>query len=144
MPTVEQWILIALIVVLVIAYPILVTTRNKKENQRMQQQTNSLKKGDKVMLTSGVFGKIVDMEQEGDRKLITIETGTSKNRGYVTVDAYAVYQVITDAPAPAPQPEKAEAVETKPEEPAKEQPAEAKTEKPAPKPRAPRKPKQEK
>lgn len=97
---IEQWILIGLIVLLVIAYPILVSSRNKKENQRMQQQTNSLKRGDKVMLTSGVFGKIVDLEQEGDRKLITIETGSGKNKGYMTVDAYAVYQVITDAPAP--------------------------------------------
>ena len=109
---VEQYILIGLIVLLVIAYPLLVSSRNKKDKQRMEQQTNSLKRGDKVLLTSGVYGKIIDIEQDGERRLITIETGSGKNKGYVTVDAYAIFQVIVDQPAPAPE---AKPVETKTE-----------------------------
>lgn len=100
---VTQWILIGFIVLLVIAYPILVSSRNKKENQKMQEQTNSLKRGDKVLTTSGVYGTIVDLEMADDKKVVTIETGTGKYKSYVSVDAYAIYSVIKDQPAKAPE-----------------------------------------
>ncbi len=96
---VTQIILIVFIVLLVIAYPILVSTRNKKENQKMQEQTNSLKRGDKVLTTSGVYGTIVDLVMEADKKIVTIETGSGKNKGYLSVDAYAIYNVFRDEPA---------------------------------------------
>ena len=65
-----QIILICLIAVLLIAYPILMVTKNKKENQRITEQTNSLKRGDKVLTTSGVYGKIIDIKLEGTSKQI--------------------------------------------------------------------------
>lgn len=91
-----QIILIVFIVVLLIAYPIMMYSRNKKENQRMQEQTNSLKRGDKVLTTSGVYGTIVDLHLEGDKKIVTIETGTDKKKGYISVDAYAVYTIFRE------------------------------------------------
>ena len=91
-----QIILIVFIVLLLIAYPIMMYSRNKKENQRMQEQTNSLKRGDKVLTTSGVYGTIVDLHLESDKKIITIETGTGKNKGYLSVDAYAIYTIFKD------------------------------------------------
>ena len=93
---VSQWILVAVVILLIVAYPILVTTRNKKERQKLDEQTNSLKRGDKVMTTSGVVGTIVDLVQEGERKIVTIETGAGKNKGYVSVDAYAIYSVLNN------------------------------------------------
>ena len=91
-----QIILIVFIGVLLIAYPIMMVTKNKKENQRMMEQTNSLKRGDKVLTTSGVYGTIVDLQLEQDRKIVTIETGTDKKKGYVSVDAYSIYAVLND------------------------------------------------
>ena len=91
-----QIILIVFIVLLIIIYPIMISTRNKKENQRMQEQTNSLKRGDKVLTTSGVYGTIVDLHLEGDKKIVTIETGTDKKKGYISVDAYAIYTIFKD------------------------------------------------
>lgn len=96
-----QIVLICLIAVLVIAYPILITRRNKKETQRMTEQTNSLKRGDKVLTTSGVYGTILEVRQEGTSKQVTIETGNGKYKSYMTIDAYAIYQVITDQPIEA-------------------------------------------
>lgn len=93
---VTQIVLIVLIALLVIAYPLLMIRRNKKENQRMTEQTNSLKRGDKILTTSGVYGKIVDIKLDGTAKQVTIETGTDKYKSYMTVDAYAIYQVIKD------------------------------------------------
>lgn len=91
-----QIILIVFIVLLIIIYPIMISTRNKKENQRMQEQTNSLKRGDKVLTTSGVYGTIVDLQLDGDKKIVTIETGTDKKKGYISVDAYAIYTILKD------------------------------------------------
>ena len=91
-----QIVLIVLIALLVIAYPLLMIRRNKKENQRMTEQTNSLKRGDKILTTSGVYGKIVDIKLDGTAKQVTIETGSDKYKSYMTVDAYAIYQVIKD------------------------------------------------
>ena len=93
-----QIILIVFIVLLIIIYPIIIATRSKKENQRMQEQTNSLKRGDKVLTTSGVYGTIVDLHLEGDKKIVTIETGTDKKLGYISVDAYAIYTIFKDEP----------------------------------------------
>ena len=90
-----QIILIVLIVLLIIIYPILVSARNKKENQRMLEQTNSLKRGDKILTHSGIYGTIVDLQLDGDRKIVTLETG-NKDKGYISIDAYAIYSVIKD------------------------------------------------
>ncbi|MBO5022448.1 MAG: preprotein translocase subunit YajC [Clostridia bacterium] len=104
---VTQIILIVFIVLLIVMYPILIFARNKKENTRMQEQTNSLKRGDKVLLTCGVYGEIVDMHEENGKTIITIETGKGNHKGYLAVDAYAVYTVIKDEPV---QEEKVETV----------------------------------
>lgn len=91
-----QIILIAFIALLIIAYPIMITLRNRRENQRITEQTNSLKRGDKVLTTSGVYGTIVDLQLENEKKIVTIETGTDKKKGYISVDAYAIYHVYRD------------------------------------------------
>ncbi len=122
---VTQWILIGFIVLLIIVYPILAHSRNKKENQKMQEQANSLKRGDKVLTTSGVYGTIVDLEMAEDKKVVTIETGSGKNKGYITVDAYAIYQVFSKEPKVAPQDK---ASEVKAVEAPKEEVKEVKTE----------------
>ncbi len=91
-----QIVLICLIAVLLIAYPIIMFTKNKKENQKIAERTNSLKKGDKILTTSGVYGKIIDIRMEGSSKQITIETGSGNYKSYMTIDAYAIYSVISD------------------------------------------------
>ncbi len=118
-----QIILICLIAVLLIAYPIIMFTKNKKENQKIAERTNSLKKGDKVLTTSGVYGKIIDIRLEGNSKQITIETGTGNYKSYMTIDAYAIYSVISDQlpvakdlPEEKPAESKEEKVEEKGEE----------------------------
>lgn len=93
-----QIILIVLIVALLVIYPVMMYTRNKKQRQQMQEQTNSLKRGDKVITASGVYGTIVDLHLDGDKTIVTIETGTKKNKGYISVDAYAIYSIIKEDP----------------------------------------------
>lgn len=91
-----QIVLIVLIVALIVIYPIMIYSRNKKQRAQMQEQTNSLKRGDRVLTASGVYGTIVDLHQEGDKTIVTIETGMGNNKGYIALDAYAIYSIIRD------------------------------------------------
>lgn len=91
-----QYVLIGLIVVLLIVYPILISSKNKKQAQQLQEQINSLKKGDKVLTTSGVYGTVVELNFTESSKIVVIETGSDKNKGYMSVDAYAIYTIIKE------------------------------------------------
>ena len=93
---IAQIILIVVMGVLIISYPILVNSRDKKERQRLEEQTNSRKRGDKVMTTSGFVGTVVDLHQEGERTIVTLETGMGKNKGYMSIDALAIHCVLDD------------------------------------------------
>ena len=93
-----QIILLCTIVVLVVMYPILTRAKGKKEIEKLQQQTNSLKKGDKVLTTSGVYGTVIEIREENERKLVVIETGSKDKKGYMAVEAFAIYTVFEDEP----------------------------------------------
>lgn len=88
-----NYILIGIVVLMLIALPIMMNQKNKRETQKIQEQTNSLKVGDKVLTTSGVYGTITEIKFDDTQKLVVIETG-GKTKSYMTVDAYAIYTVF--------------------------------------------------
>ncbi len=88
-----SWVLIVIVVLLLIALPIMMNARNKRETQKIQEQTNSLKVGDKILTTSGVYGTITELQFDDSKKVVVIETG-GKTKSYMTVDAYAIYTVF--------------------------------------------------
>ena len=104
-----QWVAIGLIVLLLIAYPILMSRRNKAENKKMMEHTNSLKKGDEVITNAGVYGKVIEIKQEGEAKKVVIETGNDKFKSYMTIDAYAIYSVLNKEPVKPAEDKKADA-----------------------------------
>lgn len=91
--SVWNYVLIAVVVLLLIAMPIMMNQRNKKETQKIQEQTNSLKVGDKVLTTSGVYGTITELKFDDSKKVVVIETG-GKTKSYMSVDAYSIYTVF--------------------------------------------------
>ena len=93
MENVVNYVLIGIVVLMLIALPIMMNSKNKKETQKIQEQTNSLKVGDKVLTTSGVYGTITELKFDETQKLVVIETG-GKEKSYLTVDAYAIYTVF--------------------------------------------------
>lgn len=104
-----NYVLIAVVVLLLIALPIMMNHKNKRETQKVQEQTNSLKVGDKVLTTSGVYGTIVELKFDDSQKIVVLETG-GKNKSYMSVDAYAIYTVFkSDAELKREAEEKAEA-----------------------------------
>lgn len=88
-----NYVLIAVVALLLIAMPIMMNARNKRETQKVQEQTNSLKVGDKVLTTSGVYGTITELKFDDTQKVVVIETG-GKVKSYLSVDAYAIYTVF--------------------------------------------------
>jgi len=125
--TVAQWILIGVVVLLIVAYPILMGSRRKKEEEKLVEQTNSLKRGDKILTTSGVYGKILEVREEDGAKKVVIETGNDKYKSYMTIDAYAIYTIIKDDQKPAEKVEIKEEPKEEVEEPEKSKPTAKKT-----------------
>ena len=91
--SVWNYVLIGVVALLLIAMPIMMSQRNKKESQKIQEQTNSLKVGDKVLTTSGVYGTITELKFDDSKKIVVLETG-GKTKSYMSVDAYAIYTVF--------------------------------------------------
>ena len=139
---VMSYVIIGVVVLLLLVMFIMMNARNKKESQKVQEQTNSLKVGDKVLTTSGVYGTITEIKFDDTRKMVVLETG-GKIKSYMSVDAYAIYTVFKSDAELAREAAKAEA--EKKEEPkaaAEEKPAEeavAPAEKPAAKKRTTKK-----
>lgn len=88
-----NYVLIGVVALLLIAMPIMMNARNKRETQKVQEQTNSLKVGDRVLTTSGVYGTITELAFDDSQKIVVIETG-GKTKSYMSVDAYAIYTVF--------------------------------------------------
>ena len=88
-----SYILIGVVALLLIAMPIMMNAKNKKESQKVQEQTNSLKVGDKILTTSGVYGTITEVKFDDAKKMVVIETGGS-TKSYLSIDAYSIYTVF--------------------------------------------------
>ncbi len=63
--------------------------------KRCQNVQANLKVGDRVKTFGGIYGKVVDIAENPDGKVVTIETGDGKNVGYVTVDISSIYNLDT-------------------------------------------------
>lgn len=103
-----QWVLLAIIMVLIIIYPVFIFIRNKKEREKFEEINASLKEGDKVLTSSGFYGEIVSIQTTPQGKLVTLKTGDEKHVGYMTVDILAIYSIVKDQ-----QPEVEQVVEEK-------------------------------
>ena len=135
---VMSYVIIGVVVLLLLVMFIMMNARNKKESQKVQEQTNSLKVGDKVLTTSGVYGTITEIKFDDTRKMVVLETG-GKIKSYMSVDAYAIYTVFkSDAELAREAAAKAEAEKKEEPKVVEEKPAEeaaAEQEKPAAKKR---------
>ena len=98
--SVNQFIGIGVLLALLVGFFIYSYFKNKKDREKYQEMTNSIEKGDKVLTSAGIVGKVVSVDVKDSMKSITIETGDSKHKGYVTVDSQAIYVVLEKANKP--------------------------------------------
>lgn len=110
---VSTWILLGVLVLFLIVSPFLMRAKNKKEMEKAQQMIDSIKKGDQVMTAAGVIGKVISIDNKLDMKVITIETGDEKHKGYMTMDINAIYANLSNSIVPQEKPVQNEKVEQK-------------------------------
>ena len=110
---VSTWILLGVLVLFLIVSPFLMRAKNKKEMEKAQQMIDSIKKGDQVMTAAGVIGKVISIDNKLDMKVITIETGDEKHKGYMTMDINAIYANLSNSIVPQEKPVQNEKFEQK-------------------------------
>lgn len=54
-------------------YFFIISPHNKKERAERQKLLDSVKKGDRVVTTAGIHGKVVDISKKGDMEIMTLE-----------------------------------------------------------------------
>lgn len=98
-PGVSQWILPVILLVLVIGIFVLNYFRSKKNQENMKTMIDSLKVGDNVKTYSGIYGKIIEIIDTTDGKMVVLETGSEKNKGIFSIDINAVFGIDAKEPA---------------------------------------------
>ncbi|MBR4270668.1 MAG: preprotein translocase subunit YajC [Clostridia bacterium] len=66
-------------------------------NRKSHAIQQNLKVGDSVKTFGGVEGKVVDIIDSPDGKMVTLETGKGKHVGYLTVDIKAIFTLVNQS-----------------------------------------------
>ena len=90
------WIILAVFIVLAVAFFIWSSRSNKKKQKQAQDMIDAMKIGDKVKTIGGICGFLYEINDE--ENTIVLETGTDDKKSYVKFDKAAIYQT---APAKA-------------------------------------------
>lgn len=93
-----QWILPAILLVLIIGIFLLNYFRSKRNQESMKNMVDSLKVGDNVKTYSGIYGKIIEIVETTDGKVAVLETGSEKNKGIFSIDINAIYGIDEKKP----------------------------------------------
>ena len=93
-----QWILPAVLIVLVIGIFILNYFRSKKNKENAENMVNNIKVGDKVKTYSGFYGEIVSITETTDGKVAVLRTGEEGHYGYLSIDMNAIYAIDEKKP----------------------------------------------
>ena len=107
-----SWIMVAILLVLLVAFMIYSNHAQKKRQKETQETLNALQPGNKVKTIGGICGIVVEVCEEDNT--FVLETGTEKSgKSYIKFDKQAVYQ--TDAVAKKEEPKTEEKAEEKAE-----------------------------
>ena len=97
------YIVLGVIVLGVIAMMIYSFVTRKKQAKFAETQRESLVAGDVIETVGGIIGKIVTVNNNSGEREFIIETGEEGRRTTLTVDAKALYRVISQQnPPPDP------------------------------------------
>lgn len=94
---VGSWILLGVLLLILIVSPFIMRAKSKKEMDTQQKMMDAINKGDTVLTSAGVIGKVVgiDANKQG-YKTLTLETGDEKHKGYLCVDIRSIYYNLSN------------------------------------------------
>ncbi len=94
---VGSWILLGVLLLILIVSPFIMRAKSKKEMETQQKMMDAIKKGDTVLTSAGVIGKVVGIEaNKQGYKTLTLETGDEKHKGYLCVDIRSIYYNLSN------------------------------------------------
>ncbi len=82
-----------LLIVALIAYMVVMIVMRKKSDNKVVDLQNSLKVGDKVVTSSGIYGEIISMQETTVGKIAVIKTGEGKDASFITVHSSVIYGI---------------------------------------------------
>lgn len=89
------WVIIAFLIIMFVGITIFNGRMTKKQQKEEGERIKNLVKGDEIMLTSGIIGKVVEIKEISPvDTYIVIKTGNEPNESTLTFDARALYRVI--------------------------------------------------
>lgn len=95
---IPTWILPAVLLLLFIGIFIMNYFRSKKTQETMKNMVDSLKIGDNVKTYSGLYGKILEIIETTDGKVVVLETGSDRHKGIFSIDINAIYSIDAKQP----------------------------------------------
>lgn len=95
---ISTWILPAILLLLFIGIFIMNYFRSKKAQDTMKNMVDSLKVGDNVKTYSGLYGKILEITETTDGKVVVLETGSDNHKGIFSIDINAIYAIDAKQP----------------------------------------------
>ena len=98
-------ILLGVVIVFLFASPFIMRIKNKKQMEEAQKMVDSIKKGDMVLTSTGVIGKVISIDKKEGFKTVTLETGNEHHKGYMCLDINAVYTNLSNPVIEEPKPE---------------------------------------
>ena len=94
----SNWVILALLVVLLVAFIFMSISRKKKEDAFRKDLETKMVPGVKVKTYSGLYGTIISITDTTDGKIVLLETGEGKNVSYQSLHINAIYGLDTKQP----------------------------------------------
>lgn len=73
----NNWIFLVILGVFFVVMIVMTIIPQRKQKKQYQTMMDSLAEGDKVMTTSGIVGKIININKDSDR--VTLDVGTDES-----------------------------------------------------------------
>lgn len=89
-----NWSSIIMIVAMIAIFYFLLIRPQQKQQKKLREMRNSLKAGDQVVTSGGIYGKITDINDQTNTMIISIADGVK-----IKVDKASVYATPEDAAA---------------------------------------------
>ncbi len=93
-----NWILIAVLVVILVAFIFMSVSRRKKDAEYRADLESKILPGAKVKTYSGLYGTVVSVTDTTDGKIILIKTGEGNNVSYQSLHINAIFGFDTKQP----------------------------------------------
>ena len=93
-PQKGSWVIYVILIVLVVIMLVLPSVTNRRRMKEYNQMLDRLRVGDEVRTIGGIIGRVVKINNKGEIKTFTLETGSKGNKTTMEFDIASVGTVL--------------------------------------------------